>query len=229
MAALQHRMALAKQHYERVQNKKLKNIEMAEYCKVSKVSVGQWFNGPTQALEGANLTLAAEFLGVSPKWLSGRGGAMVDRTPQSDEEYKRLQLSKRLRVPLVNMAQADQWHKISEDILAKCRYVIADYLGRDPDAVFGVTVEGLSMIPQFEPGDLLIVDAAKVPKPGDFVIAKCGDHEATLRKYRVTGYDDDGHANFELIPLNPDFPALSSVQQKIIIIGVVVKLNRHYK
>ena len=229
MATLQDRMALAKQHYERVQQKKLKNTEMAEYCKVSKVSIGQWFKGPTQNLEGANLTSAAEFLGVNPKWLAGRGGAMIDRNPQSKEEYNRLRLSERLRVPLIDMDQAGQWRSISEDTSQRIRYIITDYLGQDPVAVFAVSIDDLSMIPQFEPGDTLIIDTAKVPKPGNYVIAQCGDREVTLKKYRVTGYDEDGHENFELIPLNPDFPVLSSVQQKIIIIGVVVKLNRYFK
>ena len=84
------------------------------------------------------------------------------------------------------------------------------------------------MIPEFAPGDKLVVDAAKEPYPGCYVIAQNGSHEATFKKYRAIGYDEHGRETFELVPLNPDFPIMNSTQQEIRIIGVVVEHLRSF-
>lgn len=231
MATLQERMALAKQHYERVHEKKLKNIEMAEYCKVSKASIGQWFNGPTKNLEGANLSLAAEFLGVNHKWLAGEIAPMLSKNSEDEDGFNNIKIvTPTLRkIPVLDFVQAGQWREVAYDGLIPLNYTYTDYSGSDPDSVFGAVVEGLSMSPYFEPGDKLVIDAAKPPKPGSYVIAQNGNHEVTFKKYRVTGYDEHGREQFELIPLNPDFPVLSSIHHKISIIGVVVRHVRDFK
>ena len=47
---------------------------LAKFVGISPASVGQWFDGRTKNLEGANLLRAAEFLRVNPLWLAeGRG------------------------------------------------------------------------------------------------------------------------------------------------------------
>jgi len=61
------------------------------------------------------------------------------------------------------------------------------------------------------------------------VIAQNGSYEATFKKYRVIGYDEYGREEFELVPLNPDYPTLSSRDHKISIIGVMVRHERCYK
>lgn len=231
MATLQDRMALAKQHYERVQQKKLKNTDMADYCKVSKASIGQWFNGPTKNLDGANLTLAAEFLGVNHKWLSGENAPMLSRGSENEKGFNNVQIidSKLKRIPVLDIVQAGQWREVAYDGVIPLHYTYTDYDGSDPDAIFSVIVDGLSMYPDFEPGDKLVVDAARLPKPGSYVIAQNGDHEVTFKKYRLTGYDEHSREQFELIPLNPDFPVLNSQHHNISIIGVVVRHVRDFK
>ncbi|RKG45142.1 MULTISPECIES: S24 family peptidase [Acinetobacter] len=231
MATLQERMALAKQHFERVNEKKLKNTEMANYCKVSKVSIGQWFNGPTQNLEGANLTLAAEYLGVSHKWLSGENAPMLQKKPEDVSGFNNIQLteSKLKKIPVLDFVQAGTWREVAYDGAIPLNYTFTDYEGSDVDAIFCVIVDGLSMSPTFEKGDKLIVDASRSPKPGSFVIAQNGEHEVTFKKYRVTGYDEFGREEFELVPLNPDFPVLSSKTHNISIVGVVVRHVRDFK
>lgn len=47
---------------------------LAEHCGVKQPSVSSWVSGDTKTLDGLNLQLAAEFFGVTPKWLgSGKG------------------------------------------------------------------------------------------------------------------------------------------------------------
>lgn len=88
---------------------------------------------------------------------------------------------------------------------------------------FCVEVEGESMRPRFQPGDLLIVDPELSPNPGNFVIARNGTNQATFKKYRPRGIDERGNTVFELVPLNEDYPTLRSDTEKLIVIGVVVE------
>lgn len=231
MANLQDRMALARQHYESAFGKKLKNTEMAEYCKVSKASIGQWFNGPTKELDGLNLSRAAEFLGVNHKWLAGENQPMLAKDDGQNDGTNNVRIidTNLRKIPVLDFVQAGNWREVAYDGSIPLSYTYTDYPGSDPEATFSVIVDGLSMAPDFEPGDMLIVDACRVPQPGSYVIAQNGDHKVTFKKYRVTGYDEFGREQFELVPINPDFPVLNSMQHKISIIGVVVRHVRDFK
>ena len=103
------------------------------------------------------------------------------------------------------------------------------YQGSKPEEVFSLIIEGMSMAPDFLPGDQIVVDASLSPQPGSFVIAQNGQIETTFKKYRVIGYDEYGREEFELVPLNPDFPTMSSREHQISIIGVMVRHMRDYK
>lgn len=96
---------------------------------------------------------------------------------------------------------------------------------------FGLDVEGLSMMPTFQPGDRLIVDPELSPNPGDYVVARNGSDQATFKKYRPRGIDANGEMIFELVPLNEDYPTLRSDTEHLVVIGVVTeykkKLRRH--
>lgn len=88
---------------------------------------------------------------------------------------------------------------------------------------FSLEVEGESMMPRFQPGDLLIVDPELSPNPGNFVVARNGTNQATFKKYRPRGIDERGNMIFELVPLNEDYPTMRSDVEKLTILGVVVE------
>lgn len=93
-----------------------------------------------------------------------------------------------------------------------------------PEKTFALRVRGDSMSPNFQEGQLLFVDPNRLPKPGDFVIARSTSGiltETTFKKYVVTGYDDQGRELFDLKPLNPDYPILHSRQHGLEVVGVV--------
>lgn len=229
MSLLQERMAQAKQHYEKTTNKKFRNTDLAAYCNVSKASVGQWFNGPTKVLEGANLTLAAEFFGVNHKWLAGESSQMVSSTEDqgfSNVSFVDLPFRK---IPILDYVQAGLFHDVAYDGINPRGETYTTYIGAKPEEVFSLIIEGLSMAPIFMPGDKIVVDGSLSPQPGSFVIAQNGQIETTFKKYRVTGYDEYGREQFELVPLNPDFPVISSREHNISIIGVMVRHMRDYK
>jgi SOS-response transcriptional repressor LexA len=82
------------------------------------------------------------------------------------------------------------------------------------------------MLPDFRPGDQLIIDPAITPSPGDFVVAKNGEEEATFKKYRLRGISESGQEIIELVPLNPDFATMRSDITPFHIIGTLVEHRR---
>ncbi len=93
---------------------------------------------------------------------------------------------------------------------------------------FALKIVGDSMEPDFKAGDVIIVDPEIEPAPGEFVVAKNGEHEATFKKYRPTTLAEDGRQHFELIPLNDDYPVMRSIDRHIQIIGTMVE-HRIYR
>ena len=49
--------------------------------------------------------------------------------------------------------------------------------------LFGVVIEDTSMQPDFNIGDLVIVDADRAPKPGDYVLACLTEKQQTVLFY----------------------------------------------
>ena len=94
-------------------------------------------------------------------------------------------------------------------------------------SAFALEVRGDSMLPDFNEGDRIIVDCGLPPQPGDFVVAKNGDNEATFKQYRLLStFPTD---IFELVPLNPNYPTMNSSQSHLEIIGVMVEHRRYRK
>ena len=114
---------------------------------------------------------------------------------------------------------------------------VGDYITGDDDLsddVFAMIVRGRSMTPDFEEGDTVLFDPSISPQPGDFVVAAkadchVDDPEATFKKYRPRGYDENGHEIFELVPLNEDFPTIYSDKTPCTIIGVLIEHRRRYR
>jgi SOS-response transcriptional repressor LexA len=96
------------------------------------------------------------------------------------------------------------------------------------EGTFGLRIKGLSMLDEFKENDVVIIDPAVQPLPGDFVVAKNTEEEATFKKYRPRGSNDHGEMVFELVPLNDDYPTLHSERDHLRVIGVMVE-HRKYR
>ncbi|MFY2035831.1 LexA family protein [Achromobacter xylosoxidans] len=132
------------------------------------------------------------------------------------------------RVPVINYVQAGKLTEVGAHFCGEA----LEYLLTDiplSDRAFGLEIRGLSMSPQFAPGDKIIVDQEVAPKPGSFVVAMNGGEEATFKKYRPRGLDANGNEVFELVPLNEDFPSFYSDRQELVIIGTMVEHRRYYR
>lgn len=137
-------------------------------------------------------------------------------------------------IPLINMVQAGMPREVVDvyepgdgeeqlDIDAE----LASELG---PGSFALKLDGLSMYNPASPdcffdGDLVIIDPNVKPMPGDFVAAKLDDsQEATFKKYRSRGNDENGDHKFELVPLNDDYaPILVCSDNPGHIIGTMIE------
>ena len=133
------------------------------------------------------------------------------------------------RVPLISYIQAGLWSEVFDN------FSVGDaeeWLITDSDlseSAFALEIKGDSMLPDFKPGDRVIIDPDVTPLPGDFVAAKNGSNEATFKKYRPRGADSLGNMIFELIPLNEDFPSVRSDVTPIRIVGTMVEHRKYRK
>lgn len=133
-----------------------------------------------------------------------------------------------IRIPLISYVQAGVWTEVVDNFHPGDA---EDWLMTDLKLsvhAFALEIKGDSMLPEFKPGDRVIIDPDVAPLPGDFVAAKNGEDEATFKKYRPRGSDAQGNAVFELVPLNDDFPSIRSDLQPIKIVGTMVE-HRKYR
>lgn len=209
--------------------KKIKGVELARAVGVKPPSVSDWLSGKSKTMEGPNLIRAAQFLKVNSKWLATGAGKPTDeeiKTEFSNVSFNNFPV---IEIPVLDFVQAGLFATVGYDGINPKGTTYTTYQSMKPSEVFSLTIEGMSMAPDFLPGDSIVVDASLAPQPGSYVIAQNGSYEATFKKYRVTGYDEYGREEFELVPLNPDYPTLSSREHKISIIGVMVRHERSYK
>lgn len=133
------------------------------------------------------------------------------------------------RIPLISSVQAGAWTEITDNYAPGDA---ADWLLTDLDLsahAFALEIKGDSMMPDFRPGDRVIIDPEVAPSPGDFVVAKNGSTEATFKKYRPRGINERGDQVFELVPLNPDYETMRSDFTPITIIGTMIEHRRYRK
>lgn len=194
---------------------------------LSDKGAGKWLKGESIP-ETSKIPLLASFLGVNTEWLLN-GSSTTKNEIDNGFNNVSLNIPTLRKIPLLDYVQAGIFHECGYDGINPKGETYTTYESNRPECVFSLEVAGLSMTPEFNPGDRLVVDGAKSPYPGCYVIAQNGSHEATFKKYRAIGYDEHGREIFELVPLNPDFPIMSSSQQEIRIIGVIVEHVRSFK
>jgi SOS-response transcriptional repressor LexA len=197
---------------------KMTQQQLGDKIGANKASISQWENG-VYTPDAKNLSELAKALSVSVFWLmDGKG----DPSGQNME----IALPDTHRIPVISYVQAGVWTEPNE--IRECDgnmlYISTDLdLG---DRAFAIVIRGNSMEPEFTEGDLVLIDPDEPLHPGDFVVAKNGEEEATFKKYRPRGYSEDGKEIFELAPLNDDYATMRSDRQPIQIIGTMVEHRR---
>lgn len=172
----------------------------------------------------------AQLFGVNVNWLVTGQGEMTDNknyglgnvepVPNNFDERTRY-------APVLNYVQAGVFTEIGDN-------GYDEYLAYNNDKVsdnaYWLIVKGDSMTPDFQEGDLLLVDANRQPKSGDYVIAKIADeNEATFKRYKACGFDEKLSVEyFQLIALNDFYSPIDSRHKSFVILGVVMEHKRRF-
>lgn len=131
------------------------------------------------------------------------------------------------RVPLISTVQAGACRDFGD--ITPDEWTVSSYTCIKDS--FGLRVEGDSMEPWFQEGDIVIVDPGRKPRPRDYVVARSNLeclNEVTIKQYFPTGYDSHGRELFELRALNSAYPTMECEKLQLEIIGVVVELNKRF-
>lgn len=200
--------------------------KLAEFCGVRPPSVHDWFSGATKSLKGKSLIKAAEYLNVDEMWLATGRGSMK-RADGKTSNVGPAVIGER-RIPLLNYVQAGDFADCGQNFtMEDVEYLLTDL--DLSDKAFALQIKGDSMLPEFKEGDRIIVDCEISPRPGDFVVAKNNEQEATFKKYRLLQIDSSGNEVFELTPLNEDYPSMRSDEHPVQIIGTMVEHRKYYR
>ncbi|RPE03018.1 helix-turn-helix domain-containing protein [Candidatus Pantoea deserta] len=180
---------------------------VAEKISVSHVAISQWEKEETLP-RGENLLRLAEALGCAPAWLVDGDGPVFT-----------VQTQMQTGLPVLAKEQLASWLTEAPQV------EIRDYVQTDrarSAASFAVVLWDNALAPHCLRNDLLLIDPEVVPQPGDVVLAARGNGEYVVRKYRVRSQD-----NFELVPLNEDYPVLRSTEETLTLSGTLVEWRRY--
>ena len=212
-------MSFSDRVQERANHLKLKQVDVVKHTKASKATVSKWFNQDVIP-DSHYLLQLSRILQCSQEWLvTGKGsveGANVAPAPIGLRH-----------IPIISYVQAGCWTESCD-----CRELDGSikYITTDLDVggrTFAVEIQGDSMLPEFSEGDVVLIDPDEPHHPGDFVVAKNGEHEATFKKYKPRGYNAEGNEWFELVPLNDNYPPMRSDICQIKIIGTMIEHRRY--
>lgn len=184
--------------------------QLAQQVNVSHVAVSQWEKEETLP-RGENLLRLSEALGCAPAFLIEGDGPVF-----SESAWAGLH-----QIPLLAQRDVAQW-------LSDAGSVRQDRLMHNDMALsqqsFAFRVEDQSMAPAILRDDVVIIDPSLSPQPGDSVLA-LQQQVALLRTWRQRG-NEEGVTQFELAPVNINFPELHSRRDNLKLIGTLVELRR---
>ncbi len=198
---------------------------LADALGISYQAAKKALDGKTKAFTASNNQKAANLLGVSAEWLAtGENGQFV----QVKNNISPAQIGT-TQIPLLSYVSAGLWAGAVDTPQPSDAH---EWLVTDlelSNRAFALEIKGDSMLPEFKPGDRVIIDPDVHPQPGDFVVAKNGEEEATFKKFRPRGVDSEGNVVFELVPLNDDYPTMRSDVVPIRIVGTMVEHRKYRK
>jgi SOS-response transcriptional repressor LexA len=221
--------------YEAAQ-KLLKVSGQAQVAKLLNQSSQTLNNWEARGMSKGGMLVAQQVIGCSATWLaSGEGsmlGPIVEAGPHQaastapfDSNVSPVAMGSRA-IPVISAIQAGKMKEIAQPYALGDGYA-SIYVddGYSPWA-FALEIEGDSMTPDYQEGDLVIIEPEWSPRPGECVAARNGRQEATFKKYRQRGIDRDGNDIFELVPLNENYPTVRSDETSLTIIGVMAEHRR---
>lgn len=185
--------------------------QLAHQVKVSHVAISQWEKEET-LLRGENLLRLAEALGCAPAYLIDGDGPVF-----SENTWAGLH-----QIPLIAQRDVAQWLNDADTV--RHQLLMHNDMALSQQS-FALRVEEQAMMPAILRNDVVIIDPNLSPQPGDIVLA-LQHKNALLRTWRQRG-SEEGVAQFELAPININFPELHSSRDSLKLTGTLVELRRY--
>jgi len=147
---------------------------------------------------------------------TGHASHEVKEPPVEPMPYERL-----CSIPVISWVKAGRWKEVCDAFEPgdADEWIESDIRGRN---VFALRVTGDSMEPEFKEGEIIIINPHIEAHPGDFVVVKNKQGEATFKQLKKYG------SSWVLHPLNPKYPDIEVKKGDFIIIGKVVKKEKKY-
>lgn len=131
-----------------------------------------------------------------------------------------LALSKSARVPLVGLVPAGSPLEVFDE-LGESIDIPDWFLGRRQGQVFGLRVQGRSMIDAYiNDGDIVLIERTDRALPGEMIVAQLEDGSITLKRLKLEA------GRILLVPENPEFAPIEVKELRVV--GRVVGLLRKY-
>lgn len=212
---------------------------LAEQTDVSDNAVSKWIKTGKISREKAVLVaqalscsvdelLLGDVAGLAPDVDGGQSRSLSTDADGFDQNARPIPLGTRA-IPVISAIQAGAMKEITVPYAAGDGYATIYVDDTYSQWAFGLEIEGDSMVPDYQPGDIVIIEPEWQPRPGDCVAARNGKQEATFKKYRLRGINSDGNDIFELVPINEDYPTVRSDETPLTIIGVMAESRRKIK
>lgn len=179
---------------------------------INRATISQWVNGKTRPIGDAYRIMLKEL----KLTLDSEGNLVA-----TDE----LTVIRTKSVPVLNYVQAGNFTTIEDvDALEKFEIPIDDIPNHNQ--YFLLKIKGDSMYnpsdrKSMNDGDIVLIDATIPPEIGNIVVAKNGEHEATIKK--LAG----DPAMPLLVPLNPQYQAIAAYNKDskdYTLVGVATKV-----
>lgn len=209
---------------DRVKNRRLElrlsQAALGKLAGVPQSTIGQIENGRNKS--STKILELATALQTTPEYLLY--GDETKKLPEN-QQPKKLQFTDNIApyhssirsVPLISWVQAGEWTNV--ELLSPDEFEYVPTTLNLPNG-FALSVRGDSMLPEFNEGDIVVVDPDCRPEHGSFVIVDNGDG-ASFKKLMYDG------AIPYFRPLNDRFPTLNA-DEHTHIIGVVREKIKRY-
>ena len=203
------------------ENKELDQASLAGKLDLATRTLQRWEKGE-QVPDAVTLAKIGELTGTLTHWLLTGEGAMYAHQNGGHERvegdmsnaFRRVKL---VRIPMLSSVPGGKPNLIFHpDHIEK--YITVDDV-KDANA-FALKVDGDSMSPRIEDGDVIIVSPKREVRNGDICVIRIND-EDTLKKVNL----ENGYVH--LVPLNRDYEPVSVKKKDIAFIWRVVKVIKN--
>lgn len=131
-------------------------------------------------------------------------------------------LGERRRIPIISWVTAGQWQAVCDIFQPGDAEDWTETDVKGPH-VFALKIKGDSMEPEFQEGEIITINPHVEALPGDFVIIKNDEEEATFKQLKRYGDMTILH------PLNPKYADIEiNKGRKYEVIGKVVEKKKRY-